>query len=523
MIPKMSLVASCLLSPLLIVAATATDAVEVPRWQPHDFVFASTAGPANPFTVSFSATVNGPGGVTFETAGFHDGNGVWKVRISPSVEGEWTLVTHCDIPDLNSKAARFTCVRNANSRVHGGLRVDREHRHHFMFDDGSRCLPLGYECDWLWALEMEDPPRKTLRPFLDKLAASGFNLIILNAYAHDTGWRKGKTGRDDFGPPPLYAWAGSNAQPDHSRFNLKYWQRYDKVIEAMNERGIIALLMIKVYNKMVKWPVRGSAEDDLYFRWLMARYAAYPNITWDLSKEANYEKSLEYKVGRLQFIRKNDPYGRLLTVHTDRATYDSAAYNKLLDYRTDQQHSQWHASILEHRQQCEWPVINSEFGYEHGPKGLKDVTYGVAQSPEEVCRRAWEIYMAGGYGAYYYTYTAWDIIHPEHTPPGYAYFQHLREFFEGTAYWLMVPSDSLVSDGYCLANSGKEYVIFQNRAKPFSLKLQGLAAPLKAQWFQPLTGKRVDTAAMENGTAQLAPPQAWGDGPVALHVGSAGQ
>jgi len=519
MSPKVSLVASCLLSLLLMVAATLAQAIEVPRWQPHDFVFTSAAKPANPFTVAFAATVTSPGGASFKTAGFYDGGEVWKVRVSPSVEGEWSLVTHCDIPDLNGKTARFTCVRNSNPRVHGGLRVDPEHRHHFMFEDGSRHLPLGYECDWLWALDRKDPALKTLNPFLDKLVASGFNFIILNAYAHDTGWRRGNTGPEDFGPPPFYAWEGSNERPDHSRFNLEYWQHYDKVIEAMNDRGIIAHVMIKVYNKMVKWPALGSAEDDLYFRWLLARYAAYPNITWDFSKEANNEKSLEYKVGRLQFIRENDPYRRLLTAHTDRATYDSAAYNKLLDYRTDQQHSKWHASILEHRKQCDWPVLNSEFGYEHGPRGPEDKTYRNAQSPEEVCRRAWEIYLAGGYGAYYYTYTAWDVIRPEDTPPGYAYFQHLRDFFEDTGYWLMVPSDDLVSDGYCLANHGKEYVVFQNQAKPFSLKLEELATPLKAQWYQPLTGKRVDTAVMESGTAQLVPPKDWGDGPVALHVG----
>ena len=119
--------------------------------------------------------------------------------------------------------------------------------------------------------------------------------------------------------------------------------------------------------------------------------------------------------------------------------------------------------------------------------------------------------------------TAWHVLRPEDTLPGYAYFQRLREFFEGTEYWLMVPSDELVSDGYCLANRGKEYVVFQNQAKPFSLKLEGLATPLKAQWYQPLTGKRVDTAVMESGTVQLSPPKDWGDGPVALHVGSVRQ
>src|ERR1039457_1345527 len=121
--------------------------------------------------------------------------------------------------------------------------------------------------------------------------------------------------------------------------NIAYWQHYDRVMTALNERGMQAHIFIKVYNKQVNWPAHGSEEEKLYFRWLIARYAAYPNVNWDFSKEANNEKDLAYKLGRLRFLRQNDPYYRLLTVHDDYKTYDDAAYNELLDYRSDQQHS----------------------------------------------------------------------------------------------------------------------------------------------------------------------------------------
>ncbi len=146
--------------------------------------------------------------------------------------------------------------------------------------------------------------------------------------------------------------------------------------------------------------------------------------------------------------------------------------------------------------------------------------YRVAQSPEEVCRRAWEICLAGGYIAYYYTYTAWDVIRPEDTPPGYEYFKRLYQFFENTGYWLMEPADDLVSEGYCLANLGQEYIVFLNNAKSFTLKLEGLSEPLKAEWYQPFTGVRVEEGLLKNGTSELTPPRTWGDEPVALHVGS---
>ncbi|HXR09080.1 MAG TPA: DUF4038 domain-containing protein [Candidatus Acidoferrum sp.] len=502
------------------VAATADPAATlVPRWQPHDFDFHSDRMPQNPFQAAFSVEASGPGGLKLIVPGFYDGGGTWKARVSPTAEGEWSLLTHADLPGLDQQRASFRCGQNTSLKVHGGLRVDPQHPHHFIFEDGSRFFLMGYECDWLWALDMKDPALGTVNRFLDKLAASGFNYILLNAFAYDTTWRKGNTGADDFGPPPLYPWAGDNAAPDHSRFNLPYWRHYDQVIAAMNERGILAHIMIKVYNKGVKWPALRSREDDQYFRWIIARYAAYPNVHWDFSKESNNEKDTAYKLGRIQFIRENDPYRRPITTHTDLSAFDRGAYNQVLDFRSDQVHTNWHAALIEHRRQQAWPVLNVEFGYEHGPGGLNDKTYNVAQAPEEVCRRAWEVYLAGGYGAYYYTYTAWDVIRPDDTPPGYAYFRHLRDFFEGTAYWRLEPSDALVSAGYCLADPGREYVVFLNRAEPFSLRLDGLPSPLPARWYQPFTGKWQEAGTLAAGSAQLQPPADWPAAPVVLHVG----
>jgi len=40
----------------------------------------------------------------------------------------------------------------------------------------------------------------------------------------------------------------------------------------------------------------------------------------------------------------------------------------------------------------------------------------------------------------------------------------------------MQPIEDLASDGYCLADPGREYVVFLNDAKPFTLKLDGFGA-----------------------------------------------
>lgn len=503
-----------------ILSTSATDDAKVQAlmYQPHDFEFRSSTHYDNPFQVRLDASVTGPGGVTYTIPGFYDGDGVWKVRFSPTAPGEWMLQTDSDDENLDGIVVdNIECVPNPNERVHGALRVDPAHPHHFIFEDGSRFFLMGYECDWLWALDTTNPELPVINAFLDKLCLHGFNYIIMNVYAHDTHWKTGHTETRDYGPPPVYPWEGSNDAPQQDRLDLDFWQHYDRVIDALYQRGMIAHIMTKVYNKMVNWPAPNSPEEDLYYRTLVARYSAYPNVVWDFSKEAHGEGNLEYKIGRIRRLRELDPYKRLLTVHDDSATYDAGHYNDLLDYRSDQQHSDWHKTILAQRSQKEWPVVNVEFGYEWGPKGEGDATYPVIQSPEEVLRRAWEVYTAGGYGAYYYTYTAWDIIHPEHNPPGYAYFANLRRFFEQTDYWLLEPHDELVDRGRCLAQPGVEYVVFHTEGGQFTLTVEGAQQPLECEWHSCTQGTVISVGKIGNGTHILTIPPSL-PLPGALHV-----
>ena len=153
--------------------------LKVPRWQPQDFSFKSEDAQATPFLVDFAATVTRPGGGSFKSPGFFDGDGVWKIRVAPDAEGAWSIETHSSDPSLNGKKASFECVANGNPNVHGGLRIDPKHPTHFIFEDGTRYFLMGYECDWLWALDTGKDDLPTLDPFLDNLAAFGFNQILL--------------------------------------------------------------------------------------------------------------------------------------------------------------------------------------------------------------------------------------------------------------------------------------------------------------------------------------------------------
>jgi Protein of unknown function (DUF4038)/Domain of unknown function (DUF5060)/Putative collagen-binding domain of a collagenase len=500
------------------ISANAAGRVAVRRWQPHDFVFKAKVKMANPFKVELTAEIRGSDGKTFMLPGFFDGDDSWKVRVSPTTEGAWSLVTRSDFKELDGKSAAFICTKNMSPNAHGRLRVDQEHPHHFILEDGTHFFMQGYEYDWLWALDQDQSGVPTVEKSLDLIARHGFNYVLLNSYAYDTNWRKGKSAPDDYGPPLLYPWAGNNAQPDQSRMNIAYWRHYDRVMTALNERGMQAHIYIKVHNKQVNWPAHGSEEEKLFFRWLIARYAAYPNVIWDFSKEANNEQDLAYKQGWLKWLRENDPYHHLVTAHDDHKNNEAGSYDELTDFRASQQHSRFHETILQQRKRRAWPVANVESDYECGPGGVNDKTYGQAMTPEQTLSTLWEIQMAGGYTAYYYTYTAWDVIRPLDVPPGYAYLKHFGDFWRATEYWKLEPSDNLVNSGWSLAQPGREYVVFQKQAQPFTLEIAGAKSQLSGEWFNPQTGKSTEAGFFGNGSASFTPPADWGNVPLVLHL-----
>lgn len=491
----------------------------VERWQPLELTVRAKVDSPNPFLVPFQAKVTTPDGKELVVPGFHDGEDVWRVRVMPHTSGKWTVRTESDASELNGYRYVFTCgVETPVTQQHGRLRVDSDHPAHFKFEDGSRFFMLAYECDWLWALDAGSEDLVQTDKFLDLIGSYGFNSVIVNSYAYDTKWREGKTGPDDYGPPPMRPWVGTEKKPDHLRLNVAYWQHFDRMMQALHDRGIIAHLLCKVYNKRVKWPEKGSQGDELFFRTLIARYSAYPGVIWDFSKEAHNEKDRDYKLSRVRYLREADPFRHLVTVHDDDKMYESGAYDSLVDFRTDQQHAAFGATVRAQHQQRAWPVMNSEFGYEHGAGGPTDVTYAVGHAPEAFVKRAWEISFAGGYTAYYHTHTAWDVLRPEVNPPGYRLFSFLRQFFQGTQYWKLVPRVPAADGMWVLENPGEEMVVWMPQGSTSAVALPVHAKEMSATWFEPLTGRRTTLADGWAAGESVSAPAGVSEGPVILHL-----
>jgi hypothetical protein len=490
-------------------------AQQVEQYHPVEITLKGSAEHANPFMVDVSATVKGPGWIKMVVPGFYDGEGTWKVRFSPSELGLWQYATRCEAdPAMDWQRGQIECVPNTHPSIHGGLRVDAKHPYHFIYEDGTRYFLLGFEADWIWALDMSDPDMPNLKNFVDTIAAHGFNHLVMNIYAHDTTWAKGKSSDWDYGPPEMYAWEGTNDKPDHSRMSIHFYQHYDRVIRYLQEKGIIAHVMLRVYNKLVNWPRNDSPEDQLYYRYIVARYQAFSNVVWDFSKEAHNEKDADYKVRVIQAVKKWDAHDRLISVHDDNGNYDNGNYD-ICDFRSDQQHNNWGETIHAQRKARPWPVVNIEYGYERGVDELP--TYGVKQDWQEVLRRTYEVICAGGYPNYYYSNTSWDLIKWQPEPPGWKRYRILKDFMDSIAYWKMSPRPKAgTGSSWVLADEGKEYLIFAPRDGTAHFTVSNADSPLRGEWFNIETEEKSAAGTFGNGEHSTQSPYA--KTPVVLHL-----
>ena len=499
---------------ILLLLAAACGAVEIQQYHSHDFAYTGAVA-GNPFDVEMEGIFQGPEGVQLRVPGFYDGAGRWKIRFSPTRVGAWSLRTVASVPALDGKIEEITCVANGHPQIHGGLRVDAAHPYHFIYEDGTRYFLLGYEADWLWALDLKEAQRPTLHRLIGMMAARGFNHVLVNVYAHDTAWSPGRAHEWDYGPPAMFAWEGTNEQPDHSRLNPAFFQKYDEMMQALREKGIVAHIMLKVYNKRVNWPPRGSADEERYFRYVVARYQAFSNVVWDFSKESYNEKDNQLQKRLIDLVRRTDVYGRLTTAHDDEAYEWDPELNGNLDFRTDQQHTDWAAMVALDRAFRRRPVVNSEFGYERGVDPLP--SYRVQHDWEEQLRRAYLVYLAGGYGVYYYHNTAWDVVKPDPEPPGMKRFQWLKEALSAVPYWKMEPSDHLAAGGPCLALEGDVYAFYVEGAR-ITVNLMGLEGAGSVEWIDTWTGARQSDQVRGPAVRRLDKPEAFGKAPALLVV-----
>jgi hypothetical protein len=348
----------------------------------------------NPFTdVTFSASFTF-GDTAIKANGFYDGDGIYRVRLMPGMEGEWHYVTDSSSAELNGKTGAFMVTKPTRPN-HGPVRV--ANTYHFAYADGSPYKELGTTC-YVWELQPEALQQETLKT----LSIAPFNKLRFCVFPKRYTWNTNE--------PIMYPFEGiPTAHWDFSRFNPSYFQHLEQSILALQKLGIEAdVILFHPYDGGHWGFDRMPAEaDDRYLHYVVARLAAYRNVWWSLANEWDFmkEKTEADFVRFGEIVSRDDPYHHLLSIHNG-----SKLFNHTLPWIT-------HASIQNgsavedpgraelYRDAYRKPVVYDEVKYE----GNIESRWGQL-TPEELVFRFWNATVAGTYCGHGETYKSDDQI-----------------------------------------------------------------------------------------------------------------
>ncbi len=380
----------------------------VERWGVFEVAFAGRAD-GNPFVEYDIHATFACAGETVRVSGFYDGNGVYKVRFMPSFVGEYRYTVAGSFSE-QSHEGTFT-VTPALPGNHGPMRV---RGFHFEYEDGTPYFPVGTTC-YVWQLQAEAVQRETLAELMEGYFNKIRFCVMPKHYLYNLH------------EPISYPYEGTAApfekkvtgnfyqlmgvQPGHdfdfTRFNPAHFQHIENSIVALGRLGIEAdLILMHAYDRW-GFSQMTPEQDDLYFRYVAARFAAYRNVWWSLANEYDLlrAKTVADWERFAGIIVENDPYHHPRSIHNCFGMYDHT--RPWITHCSIQRQDIYKCAEYtdEFRVRYGKPVVLDEIAYE----GDIDQGWGNIGG-EELVRRFWEASLRGGYATHGETFDRPDGV-----------------------------------------------------------------------------------------------------------------
>lgn len=240
--------------------------------------------------------------------GFWDGSTTYRVRFAPTATGHWQWVASTGALSLDAASGSFEVVPGED---HGPVRV--AHRFHFAHADGTPFRPVGTTAyNWLH----QDEP--LFSSTVDAIAEAGFNKFRFMVFPQGGGYVEHV--------PDLMPFEKTDGRWDVSRPVPEFFQRLDRAVELLGERGIQAdVLIYNAYDRGQFGLNEFSEEEDaIYLRYLVARLAAYPHVWWSLCNEFDQLERPDDRWDRTgTLLAEIDPHDHLRSIHNWIELYDN--------------------------------------------------------------------------------------------------------------------------------------------------------------------------------------------------------
>ena len=388
---RIALIGALLLLPVVSrsVAETA-----VQQWGIEEISLQSTVAHNNPFTDVELQCRFLSGNREVHVDGFYDRNNTWKIRFMPDQQGTWTYTTTSNDPQLDSKSGTFTVGPPAPNN-HGPVRV--RNTYHFEYADGAAFFPLGTTLyNWL----NRDPALE--QRTLATLVKNPFNKVRFLIFPK---WMI----FNHVEPPRFPYIRRPDGSFDLNRFDPEFFDHYEARLKDLQSLGIEADIIL--FHPYDKWGFSkmDQAHDELYLRYVLARFAAFHNIWWTVANEFDVFPQQKNWNALGNLIAARDPYHHLLGIHNcclrfydnTQPWIDHVILQDITAQRLPLSNGIAGRVALDARAIGK-PVMVDEYGYE-GNNGQAWGDLG----PREALEIHWAITMSGAYASHGETY-----IHP---------------------------------------------------------------------------------------------------------------
>lgn len=369
--------------------------MEIPKYHLFEAKFLSAPN-GNPFDVNFAASITQPDGSQRLVPGFYNGENEFVFRFMPEMEGKYRYVTKSPVPELDGHTGDFLCIK-AEPNQHG--RVQVQDQYWFSHADGTAYFDAGTTC-YAWVHQAQ-PLREQTLATLEQGYFSKLRFCVFPKW-YEQNHRQ----------PELYPFEGDlDSGFDYDRPNVIFFRHLDACVARLHEMNIQADIILFHPYEADNWRFNfmTAEQDRRYLRYVIARLSAYSNVWWSLANEydlirTGYKKKTAAWKKLIAFVRKQDPYGHLTSIHQFTRMYDHRDPNlthcsiqRTELFLTAEYTDTW-------REKYKKPVVIDECVYEGD---LNPYWGGI--TAQELVRRAWEAAARGGYMGHSEAYAGENI------------------------------------------------------------------------------------------------------------------
>jgi hypothetical protein len=420
--------------------------------------------------VTLEVTYTRPDGSAVSFWGFYDGSATWKIRFMPDQVGTWRYTARFADGAAPGVQGTFECVP---SDLPGLISRYEHNPQWFGFRGGKPLLVRSFHVGDRFFAENWDAAKRTA--FLDWSQRQGYNtLSIASHYLNRNEQGRGR----DWKTPGLWP------------LDAGEYRKVETILDDLARRRLLVFPFAGFFGRGANFP-REPGEQDLYIRYTLARLGPYWNLLFNVAGPEPNLRGRSFltpqEVDRLgEQIRRLNVLGHLLTVHNppgDDAYRDApwTTYGTLQGPKTVDRAKLSAEIVRNHHpkkalyaQETLWPgnTVGHPF-----------------YSNEDIRKNAYVILMAGAAinfadmqgdssSGFSGTLELSDRVQARHD-----IIKRVWDFFEAVPFHRMKPSQHLVSRGYCLAEAGKEYLVYLESGGTVDVAVTGGGAPYHVEWI----------------------------------------